>query len=354
MNLQIGRSLCGSISVKQERIRIAIIDESGLVSTSVFMLDQIAKVSAGKTISFPGKSATPIVHFARKPERHSNGDNTTVRRVESIVMSENSVSSKTLKHFGQLHKPNAQERPVACPLPDDAFLMIGSSKNELYKVRAVTGSCELVRRQRSEFVCLAAEGEWVAVSDSDAVLSVFKTSNLKTPEYFIPTFAKCVKCVAVNSNHRALVCGTCDETILFCSLLDGEIIRVVKVEGYRPILLMITSGWGFVVTYLTKLENGKLTHHLALYSINGDLIRTKEIKFPVIAWNCTKSSDGFDYVFLADDCVNFYCFEAFYLNIDQRFYGTNDVVMATHFIYDDSTAIAVTREGRVLFVPLPK
>jgi hypothetical protein len=83
-------------------------------------------------------------------------------------------------------------------------------------------------------------------------------------------------------------------------------------SGFRPLALLGTQFWGFVVVYGTKIVGGKLEHSLTLYSVNGDLIRTVGITAAVVKWSTFTTVDGFDLIVMADSTGNCFLFEAFW------------------------------------------
>ena len=165
---------------------------------------------------------------------------------------------------------------------------------------------------------------------------------------------KSITCLSMNFGFREVVCGTSDNSLLFCSISSNylSIFRVVELEdGFKPIKIIITNSWGFVVVYLTKMNERKLNHYLALYSINGDLIKRVEIGIPIQQLETYSSNDGFDFIIARDDSFNLYSFEAFYLDIKNPFYNCDSSLSSLLIIPDKCLAVQVTQEGKIIFIP---
>jgi hypothetical protein len=237
----------------------------------------------------------------------------------------------------------------ACLSGDTCFL---ARQTELHCIRPTTGTDEVIIRADSDIVCVACDGEWVAIGDEDAVVRIFSLTNFAAPRLTIPSFADAVTCCAVSVAFQAIVCGTKGGALLFCSLTDGSIVRTIDIANGLPMQLLITPVWGFVVVSFTRIQNGNLSHHISVYSVNGDLLRTVDLKSGVTAWAATKSVDGGDYFVMADEDGNIFFVEAFYLRIGRPLVRASDKVTAVGFIQADMTAVAVTRNGELIFCPL--
>jgi hypothetical protein len=116
------------------------------------------------------------------------------------------------------------------------------------------------------------------------------------------------------------------------------------------VAILITKGWGFTVVYFTKIVDGKLSHHLALYSTNGEFLKTKELTGPIKTWSTAKSADGFDHIVMVDE-KSVYCFEAYYLEVGKGLHRTTEDVIAVAWLEEESIIALVNRKGRIVFCP---
>jgi hypothetical protein len=246
-------------------------------------------------------------------------------------------------------KPFVNNRPIAVVHGRD-FLYVKDI--DLHCVSVLTGTDSIVHRAQTAIVCFAFDGERIAIGDEDAFVKVYEFSDLQQPKFVIPSFANAVQCCAISLDFHAIVCGTKDGYLLFCSLTNGAVIRAIQVEMGSPVSILITKGWGFVLVEFTRIHRNGLTHHLALYSINGDFIRSCNLNNAITAWIAVKTSDGFDFVVLGDEDGNLHYFEAFYLELGPPFPGEKERAVALGFIEPSGIVIAVTQDGTLLFRPV--
>jgi len=85
----------------------------------------------------------------------------------------------------------------------------------------------------------------------------------------------------INPFYHSLFCGTNDGSLIICSLSSGSVTRIFDLEGCKPIKILSTKEWGFILLYLTEIVNGKIKHKLSLYTINGDLIRSVLLNYGI-------------------------------------------------------------------------
>ena len=116
-------------------------------------------------------------------------------------------------------------------------------------------------------------------------------------------------------------------------------------------MITMSDGWGFIVVYATKLERGKLSHVIMLFSVNGDLIRRTMVDSPVSCWKCWTSKKSFDYLVMADEKGRIFCFEVFYLKIAEPVFKCHAAVSSVDFATDLKSVVAVTKQGKIWFIP---
>jgi hypothetical protein len=188
-------------------------------------------------------------------------------------------------------------------------------------------------------------------ANTDAVISLYSLNDASKPRFTIPSFTSSIKSCAVSTQYHQAVCGTKDNTLIIASLSDSCITRVVDLKGRRPIKILITKGWGFIVVYNTDLSKGVLTHYITIFNINGDRIRDVEIPVPVHAWTTYRDAKGFDYIVMADDHGEIYHFEAFYANIGESIFTVPYEIDTMKYLVDECIIIAVTSDAKVIFIP---
>jgi hypothetical protein len=208
---------------------------------------------------------------------------------------------------------------------------------------------ETLLHHRTGVVCLAADGDWISVADSESSFSLYRGGK---PDFSIPIFTSSVRKCAVSAPFKLVVCGTRDGSLVFCSLSPQVLVRIVDLGGRHPIQILITPSWGFVCVYLREVTEGVLKHILALYTVNGDPIREVAIEEPIVAWAAYTDNDGFDFIGVAFDDGRCHFFEAFWLDIGEPVYEVAVRVVGIGFCKSVQAGIIVLTNGQVIIVPL--
>ena len=339
LKLEDGHLMMAESYVAGPKIITACVDANGLSIVSSFTTEHLARLSITEDGSVRHHRAQSLDFLYNTKPKKGN---------ISKIPKENIVSTKPIKFLAQLDLTN---RHLIQPLRNGAWMMAGSTPTELYMIRPSAGTAQFLLKEKSDIRCMAGDGETTIVANDDAVLSVYDNRNLTRPRYTIPSFTNRIQCCDISGDYHLIVCGMRNGSLLLCSLNDGSIVRIVDLHGCRPRSVMITKGWGFIVVYLTKIDSGKLTNHIALYSVNGEFLRIKEIASSVATWTCYQSADGFDYILMADNTSNIYHFEAYYLNIGLPLYTLSSRVLGLSFACDHSLITAVSDDGSLLFLP---
>ena len=228
----------------------------------------------------------------------------------------------------------------------------------------------LLINQYDDIVCIASNKEYLATANKDAVVSLYKMEDIKNhqinnsnqlnnsikPKFTFPSYTSSISCISISSEFHTMVFGTRDGSLLFCSLNNGTITKIVNLkQKRRPTSLLITPSWGFVVVCESEIYDGVLKFNLEVYSINGELIRSSkenQIENEIIAWSTFRNEKGFDFVVFANDKNECYLFEAFYLNnLDKPFFISPSKVAALSFLNDESVVTITTKDGEFILVP---
>ena len=334
-----GHLIMAESYVAGPKIIIAYVDANGHSLVSSFTTEQLARIAIAEDGNKRHHRAQSLDFlYSTKPKKENI----------SNIPKENVVSTKPIKLLAQLDLTN---RHLIQPLRNGTWMMTGSTPTELYMIRPSTGTAQFLLKEKSDIRCIAGDGEAIIVANDDAVLSVYDTRNLARPRYTIPSFTNQIQCCDVSGDYHLIVCGMRNGSLLLCSLNDGSIVRIVDLHGCRPRSVMVTKGWGFIVVYLTKIDSGKLTNHIALYSVNGEFLRMTDIGSSVATWTSYQSADGFDYIVMADNTSNIYHYEAYYLSVGPPLYALSSRVLTLSFALDHSLITAVSDDGSLLFLP---
>jgi hypothetical protein len=268
-----------------------------------------------------------------------------VRRQVSELTSENILSNLPIASF-----PPIGQRRLCAVMNDTQFIVVGEDRTELNKVDVHKGTVQVLSPQRAEIVAIAVDGTWIATANRGSELLIYNVTVDNAPILTIPAFVSSVACCALSNGFHSVVYGTRDGSLLFCSLNSGSVTRFISVAGSRPCSILITPFWGFVVVYLTRIVDGKLQHSISLYSTNGDLIRTIVHSHAIVQWVSFTSSDGFDFVVMADAANRCFLFEAFYLNVSKELFIAPATVTSLNFLPSESTAVIATANGELILV----
>ena len=261
------------------------------------------------------------------------------------------ATMKSVANFDQLFKKDTKT-PVVAYIGEKSFCMVGSQKGEVYSINIQTGICKRVINHRTDVVALASDEEWVAVADKDAVLSVYLTKDLETKQFSIPSFTDEIRCCHFSRPFHTLVCGTRDNRLMICSMTSRSIVKVLKLKTLRPMSILVTPSWGFILVYLQGIERGQVKHYLSVYNINGtSIVKRQPIPNGVNCWTSWRSVSGFDFVLMADDKDIVYAFEAYYGQIGEKRYISPCPISALHYIPNQRVAVVLSNDGTVTFLP---
>lgn len=266
-------------------------------------------------------------------------------------MNFSNATVKSLPNFRRVFRKDAKI-PVFSYIGNKMFCLVGVQKGEVYAINAQNGSCKKVINHRTDVVALASDEEWFAVADKDAVVSVYFTKDLETKQFSIPAFTDEIRCCNFSRQFHTLVCGTRDNRLMICSVTSRSIVRVIKLHNLRPMSILITPSWGFIVVCLQAIEHGQTKHYLSVYNINGTAIRKRQpIPNGVSCWTAWSSVSGFDFILMADEKDMVYAFEAYYAQIGEKRYISPSPVSSLHYIEKHHVAVILTNDGGVTFVP---
>lgn len=348
VSLAIGQIISSSIEVAEGRLKVSALDVNGQCLSVAFDPLMISKLPKGRRASVPQKLS--YLPRSASQGRYSGGDMTSRSIIDVPLRSEMVVSNKIVKNFEQIRP---QSKIISTFLKDGSLMLVSANKTDLVKIRISTGTVEMIQRHRNDITNISSNDEWVATANRDAELVVFRSGNYRTPVFRIPSFTTSIVCSAVSSSFHSVFVGTRDGSLLFCSLNSGSVVKIVSLGECRPVSIMVTPAWGFVVVYMTKIEEGMVKHILSLFTINGDLIRTTNLEHAIKTWSCFRTRDGFDFITFADDQGDCYIFEAFYLSPGSPFHNSESRVYSIFYMNRDSLAVLVTENGKIVFVPVP-
>ena len=153
-----------------------------------------------------------------------------------------------------------------------------------------------------------------------------------------------ITCTASNATFDVVVNGTRDGALFITSLSTGKTIRVIDIGDVEVLCVNITPSWGFIVTSYKVKEQ----YFIAVYTINGKLIRKKQVTGKITIIESWSSPRDFDFIAFVIEPRQLFVCEAFYLNFDSnnhlQFLLTN-IVMVRYSIIS-SRLFIVSANGK--------
>jgi hypothetical protein len=199
------------------------------------------------------------------------------------------------------------------------------------------------------FICLMhCNGELVAWVDFDSVLTV---QDIRSPA---PLFSVSLNCpvltaLFVSVGLYSVVCGAKDGFIHFVSLASKTCIRSVTLRGARPVKLLVTDAWGFVVVCVEECKKAGVAFGMMVFTINGLLVVRKELRAVVRHWATWTSPDGFDWVVAIDDGNRMFVFEAYYGDIARPVAQLHERVLCVSYWKKEDGIVIVLESGAIEF-----
>ncbi|OHT02708.1 hypothetical protein TRFO_30109 [Tritrichomonas foetus] len=330
------------------------------------------------SITVKGDKKVTEISFMLKDTTQQTKPKSFIRRLSSITLSAVNDAAKTvaLQQQQQQQQPNqhthirgfssihtrseeiASKGFTGIPVQTifkfanfEKAVIVGNAKNDTYCISLDTLEPVRIMENRNEVVAIDADNQYIAAVDSDAILSVYETNNLKQPLFSIPSYREAVKCLAVSSTFHCVVCGTRDSSLLFCSINNRSFTKSVDLNNKVPTMVLVTPCWGFSVVQTKVVNQGQRFVHMSLYSVNGDLIRETELQNNFILWSTFRSKSGFDYIVAADEKMNVFAFEAFYLEIGDPIHKSSTPIVTLSFLESDEAVVIVDEDGKAVFIP---
>lgn len=200
-----------------------------------------------------------------------------------------------------------------------------------------------------DIVTIAYVDDWLSIASKDAAVSVYKDGEYK---YSISSFRDMIQCISLSSTFDSMICGTGDNSLLFCRLSKPNIFHTCELEG-KPNLLEITKSMGYVVVQISKIVDAKIQSELQLFNINGKLINAKTYTSKITTMTSFKRNyDGLDFIVCANEDGNVFLFEAYYLDLGDPLNSEpfECKIIKLDVYYEDQVIIVFFENGEVAFV----
>ena len=357
-------------------------------SSSSFLADEISFSPFFKSIRKTKMNIFSILHQSHPPES-SNSSNKNSSDLTVTVTASAASSLKT----EDINLPDSQLRSTVTLFLSTDMVVVGNAINDIFfislnpivnhnkakgskgneaKFSFITSILKLMEN-RNEVVAIAAERQYIAAADLDAVLTVYDTRSPAKPLFSIPSFRESIKCIAVSQIFHLVVCGaressdklssttnvdnesskksTSLSSLLFCSINSRSFFKSVDLGEKIPNMVLLTICWGFTLVQTKLIDQGKRKFNLLLFSSNGEMIREVELNNELVKWSTFRTRSGFDYVVACDDSLNVFAFEAFYLNIKEPIFKSKSPVVDMTYLDQEEAISILTESGNLLFIP---
>ena len=320
------------------RYDIIIIDKLGFLITYHFDFQRLSSDLKKRAKSFVPPVSRPEIGTA--PSSVAVCDGRKERDIKT------SVVRKEIRGFTD-HDITGETFAI---LPNRVFCLLDTRDRKILTASVANPVIKQHPLSVTRPFAVTSHQEYLAIAGNDAVITVFR-GNSSTPHAVMPSYRDGITCSSINSTFQVIVIGTSDGYLLLNSLNKGSTVRVLDLSGAVPVKVLVTESWGFILCYATAITRGSLEHFLFLFSINGEQLKRVTIDFPVACWSAWSSTKGFDYAVLSDERGRIFCFEVFFMNVAGAIFRCHASLASLSFASELKCVVAVTREGRILFIP---
>ena len=220
----------------------------------------------------------------------------------------------------------------------DEFLLIDTSKSILSVVKG-----QKIHQTAIQLSAEFCEDSGIFGSHNGIVFSV-ETDNTKC--YLLgqaKVYPEKIVSIASSIKFNKIIVAVRSGKIILYDRRNGKYIRTVADYGLAAKRILITESFGFIIAEYSK--------EIALFSMNGEKIRSIEIEYNIAFLKSYVSEDGFDYLIIADRKGKILVYDAFKLTvvkeIDQKLScGIIDIVYHPRL----QSFVLFTQDGRIFTI----
>jgi hypothetical protein len=198
-----------------------------------------------------------------------------------------------------------------------------------------------------EVTCFAVDNPWI-VAASDSWIHVFKDLSLL---YRIQVYRDAVSACAVSAPFHLIIAGTNDGSLIIYSCGSGAMVKVLELDNIVPKKIIVSSGWGFIISCCQEIVLGTLKHHILVHSVNGELLKHEVQQTPVDFWYSWTSYRGFDYLLSATETGKLAVCEVYYLEKLELLGNSQSKIIAARYLKDYGGIVIATGNGQICFIP---
>ncbi|KAK8887103.1 hypothetical protein M9Y10_038140 [Tritrichomonas musculus] len=105
-----------------------------------------------------------------------------------------------------------------------------------------------IRQTFGNIKSLCSSGDYFATIGTDMTTRIFNSDHVDQPLHSVSTYQGDSTCAAISKNFGIFVSGSIDGAIHIGSLSNGNVQKVVNIVN-KPIHIIISEGWGFIVVF---------------------------------------------------------------------------------------------------------
>jgi WD40 repeat protein len=204
---------------------------------------------------------------------------------------------------------------------------------------------------RQKIIAISSTDSLISLSSADARTHLYEVSSGKISEKFsIPTYGNSIICGFLSKPFGIFVSGTDDRSLIISLLSSGSTIRIIHLE-FIPQKVLVTPHWGFIVVHGNEYIHGEPKYSLAIFNINGTMIKSVQFHAQIDNWLAFTSKRGFDFLIISSQRGKLFAFEAFFLDVGLPIYRCSNDLISLDFTQTHNVILAVSVDGKVHLVP---
>lgn len=219
-----------------------------------------------------------------------------------------------------------------------------------------------VRAPFGNIKSLCSCGQYFATVATDMSTRLFTSDQKSKPIYTVSTYRGESTCAAISTKFGVLVSGSNDGAMYICSLSNGSIQKVVNIVN-KPLHIIISDGWGFIVVFSEVIPNstevsfhdnshrysshGCGNYELLLYTINGTFITSTKVDTELVSWTKWIDRSGFDFLAISLKGGKVFAFEIYYLQLKSAIWRSHYEVVGIKYHKKTKSLIMINTIGQI-------
>jgi hypothetical protein len=198
---------------------------------------------------------------------------------------------------------------------------------------------------RAEVVAMHCDWPVLAWINASMRLRVYDVRDMtRTFSRLVPCTD--VTCLCASAACNVVVCGT-KGGVLYVYTRAWARQLDVKFGG-KPVRMLVTDGWGFIVVLVKRVAVGFL---LRVLTANGMDVAARMLECGVRCWAAWTSVAGFDYIAFCDDRNRVFACEVYFCNIEAPLLRCQCRAVGIGYWADEEVIVVVLESGAIVYVP---